>query len=88
MAKKQDDKKAVKATKLARTVENRARRLARHAKRHPNDLQPIGEFSPRRTPRVKGNFASPNRAKFYRDTITGQPLVPPLFDENPSVTPA
>lgn len=64
---KQPQKKPVVATPVVenQTEKNRARRLARHLKNHPNDKQAsvaaTKSKAPRKAPKTKGNFPA---AKF------------------------
>lgn len=73
-------KAAAKSVNMTRTAQNKAARLARHVKNHPNDEQSakvVGKsLSTRQTPRVKGNFRKVNKA--YRDEA-GHVLAAPLF---------
>lgn len=80
MAKKGKAKAATKVVDTSRTDANKLARRARHSKLHPNDKQATrGKLTKRSKPLVKGNAPSANRDKFYRDTVTGQPLGAPVF---------
>lgn len=60
---------------------NQAKCRARHAKRHPNDLQSKTEAVKgfkRKKPMKAGAFPAENRSKFYRDK-SGKRLTAPAF---------
>jgi hypothetical protein len=65
----------------SRLLKNQAKRRARHAKLHPNDVQSKESAKvgvSRKTPQKAGNFPAPNRDKFYRDA-SGKPVGAPAF---------
>ncbi|QDF14734.1 hypothetical protein PONTUS_85 [Vibrio phage Pontus] len=73
-------KKPAKTVNTATTERNKARRLARHVKAHPNDAQSAARVgkprSVRKAPFVKGSFRKVNKA--YRDEA-GHVLEAPRF---------
>ncbi|AJF40846.1 hypothetical protein [Vibrio phage JSF12] len=81
-ATKQDPKASRKAEAVSRTAKNKARRLARHVKAHPEDLQSASKVGKplgvRKAPLKKGAHAPKNRHKMYRDEA-GHILGAPAF---------
>ncbi len=65
----------------SRLAKNKAKRLARHLKNQPNDLQSKENAvagSKRKKPFKKGNVTPVNRDKFYRDG-SGKSVGAPTF---------
>ena len=62
---KLDPKASRKASAVQRTAENKARRLAKHVKAHPNDAQSASKvgkpYATRKAPMTKGNFKTTSK---------------------------